>query len=241
MEKMIRGILNYLLNFIEKYIKWAEALDEIITDHRDKEYKLGEQHYSMPSSFEVVDKKFVNQKVRGYKMSCTAQCVSIASNNSGKIWGVNNKYSGFILFDLMVEKLLASRTKGAYLIHAIKEAYKLSWFHAYYSCSNLQAIKAALYDGCNVVTGSVKIDWKECRYDGLVKTISKGSGHAFTIVWWDDDKVIEGYVGALKIENSYWNTYAGTGYFYVPYALINKGILFNTKKALVVNRRALIK
>lgn len=102
MRKTIRDVINWLYNCLTN----SAVYDVVVADGRDLQYKdkagYADSAAARPSKFSVVDDEFVNQNVDGYKMSCTAQSVCNAINNSGKIWHINNTYSGFKLFDKAV-------------------------------------------------------------------------------------------------------------------------------------------
>lgn len=238
MKTAILTYLNYFINTWKHLDKETFAYDERIKDSRDlhiSELAGNWEFEDMPAQFEVQDGEFQNQFVEGYKMSCTGMSATNAVNNSHSIKHIPDRYSGFELFDIAVDLDLASRVKWAYTIHLIKLAKALKYIIRYYQCNTVQEIKLAIYKGLNVCSGSNKINWQECKYDGLVKRKSTGSGHAFCIVGWDDEKIIWNYIWALKCENSYGKDYMDKWCFRIPYD-IAIDVLHNTKKALLTKK-----
>ena len=238
MNTILLNICNYVINTWRRRDKETFALDERVKDTRDlhiSELAGNGEFEDMPSKFRVQDWVFQNQFVDGYKMSCTAMSATSAINNSHSIKKRAERYDWFGLFDTAVDLDLASRTKWAYTIHLIKLTKALWYILRYYQVDTVIDIKLALYKWLNVCTGSNKIDWNDCRIDWLVKGISKWSGHAFPIVWWDDEKAIWNYQWCFRCENSYWKDYMDEWGFWIPYDIAIQ-VLHNTKKALLTKK-----
>lgn len=96
------------------------------------------------------------------------------------------------------------------------------------------AMKSALV-GNLLCTGSNTIDWKLLRTTSYIVTLkSKGSGHAFCIVGYDDNFVTPFGKGAFIVANSYGPEYGRDGgYFYVPYEMI--GVFYSRYRLIDVS------
>lgn len=240
---MVREIVNFVYNIKQRYFHPKTFVyDELVRDPRNDKYAdemagNSTDYSNMPTEFICKALEYPNQNVKGYKYSCTAQGTAQAVNAGNRLW---NRWepmrSGFDLFDLMVDLWLASRTAGAYGIDAVKTSQKEKHFYKYYQIDNLKELKSAIYSGAMVTLGSKKIDWSDCR-DGLVKSIGSSYWHFFYGLGYDDDKKIGTYVGWIWCANSYWPDYQDNWGFWIPYTLINQGILFNTRCAIIVNGR----
>jgi len=91
----------------------------------------------------------------------------------------------------------------------------------------LSVLKRPLYVSMQVVSTSGETEERErgksvwdhdtksfyCDGDGEICR----SNHAVVIVGWDDDYQAQGQTGAFIVRNSWGSTWAGDGYFYVPY------------------------
>jgi hypothetical protein len=168
----------------------------------------------------------------------------MATTNAINEWNllkwINTNYKWEVLWNRMVELWLLNPSVWAYVIDAIKIAKDMWWFTSYYQVNTVEQIKTALYRWYVIVTWTNRIDWKDAR-DWTVDHIWSWSWHAFTITGYQDRKRIKRlkvdntkkwlhkgwYIWCVVCENSYWETYWDEWWFWIPYELIEKWILFN--------------
>jgi len=86
------------------------------------------------------------------------------------------------------------------------------FFDGYVLCSSAQEIKEAIASGNSVQTGSKQINWTKTKKNNNIAFWWGGSGHFFSIVWYDDRK------GWFICINSYWENKYDKGYFYIKYS-----------------------
>lgn len=234
---MIIKIIKALVSLYNKYTRKHLALDEPTIDSRDYTIEsvagvsVLPSYEELPVSFALDDKRFQHQWYTAY---CTAFSVTTATNTELFVKAEpQTEYSWFVLWDIMVEKG-TMHDYGAFVIDAIEEAVTQNYIDSYYQTNSLLEMLTAIYSYTNpICTGSNRIDWSDTA-DGLVRKKSEGMWHAFNIVGWDKEKKIDNYVGAIKIENSWWENAQDGWYFWIPFDLVEDGILFYTKKAIVV-------
>ena len=234
-------IINFIYNIKNKYFnKHTFVYDEAIKDPRNIQY----EEVLLWSDIETVNKiedRFIaepleipNQRVEWYRYSCTGQWTWQATNSANKIrvnW--QPKRSGFKLFDLMVKLWLANRKRWAYGIDAVKTAKKERYFRTYAEIKDLNEILTSIYNGHFPTLWTNKITWSRVTSKWIVKEIGKWYGHFFYAIWYDKNMKAEWFTWFVKCVNSSWEDYRDWGCFWIPFDLIEKWILFNTKCAII--------
>lgn len=226
----IKKIVEFIYWLYQLYLTKNEAFDELIEDSRDYELLGNAIDPNMPKKFIFEPRKFVNQNVDWYKMSCTAQATCEASNTIRKIKADKTNNSWFTHWDYMVEQGLWWRQRWAYLIDAIKSAKDRWILDMYYRVRSIEQMKDVIYSYSTlIVTWSSKINrtrLKQTNY--IVDKVDSWYWHAFYVLWFDDEKEL------IVCANSYWDKYWDKGKFYIPYNLFFD-LVFNSCYSIVVN------
>ena len=126
--------------------------------------------------------------------------------------------------------------RGAFIVDWVKMKKEKWEIDSYYQVNTQLDIMTALHRYTNpIATGSNKISWIDVTLEWNVLEAKKNSPwHAFCIIGWDKNRIIGDYKWGWYCKNSWWKDRRLDWWFWIPFDISNK-ILFNTKKALVIN------
>lgn len=224
---MLKTILNFVL---QRNLNFTGALDKY--DDRNFSYEAiawaDMQTSSLPTRYVMQDNYYTDQ---WYSWRYKCWCVPFSTTNAINEVFTHYKNDPKDLFEEMVLQWLLDINSWAYVIDWPKTAQKMWWINWYTQVSTIEQMKHSLYNNRPIVTWSNKANWdliKQLPY--LLWFISSSYGHAFTIVWYDDE--LNGW--CFICENSYGTWLWDKGRFYLRYTDVDK-ILFNTRLALFTN------
>lgn len=100
----------------------------------------------------------------------------------------------------------------------------ISW---YTKVRSLNDIKDSIINKRPIVIGTNKGNWKDAKKTPFILTLGDSYGHAFVIIWYDDNYMW----GCIICKNSYWNDWWDNWKFYIKYSDF-KEILFYSKYSL---------
>lgn len=193
---------------------------------------------NLPETVLMENDSVVNQ---GKTLLCVAYWTTEWINESRKQlgfkWGKNPEtLAGYIRTNLdpNIDK------QGTYIINWPKWARKLWWLEWYSQVNTIEEMKKALAFGMTISTGTNKLSWAKTRSNNYIAVEGKWGWHFINIVWYDTENTltwsdgIEHEWGYFIIENTWGKKWGDNWYYYLPFSYALK-VLFNTKKALLID------